>query len=87
MSIQINHGKQQTITNDNYNGLQPIRGSCGASILGPRNVPLEQENPSLLLSPETDAGTVPNLKFSFAAARNRIASSRGRCLVHRHSLL
>src|SRR3954447_26993916 len=57
--------------------LEPIRGTRGASILGPRNVPLENENASLLLSPETDAGTVPNLKFSYAGARNRIAAAGG----------
>ena len=34
---------------------------------------LEQENPDLLASPGTDAGTIPNLKFSFATARNRLA--------------
>lgn len=51
---------------------QPIRGDRGATILGPRNLPVEQENPDLLCSPSTDAGTVPNLKFSFAAARNRL---------------
>jgi oxalate decarboxylase len=52
---------------------QPIRGETGASILGPRNLPLERDNPDLLASPSTDAGTIPNLKFSFAAARNRLA--------------
>ncbi len=57
---------------DLSNGPQPIRGDRGASILGPRNVPMERENPDLLRSPSTDAGTIPNLKFSFAAARNRI---------------
>src|ERR1700761_3703011 len=40
--------------------------------MGPRNVPLEQENPELLASPETDEGTIPNLEFSFAHARNRL---------------
>jgi oxalate decarboxylase len=35
-------------------------------------VPLESENPDLVASPYTDAGTIPNLKFSFAAARNRL---------------
>ena len=55
------------------NGLpEPILGNLGATILGPHNVPLEQENPDLLTSPQTDAGTIPNLKFSFATARNRI---------------
>lgn len=51
---------------------QPVRGNRGAPIMGPRNVPLEQENPDMLASPDTDSGTIPNLKFSFAAARNRL---------------
>jgi oxalate decarboxylase len=51
---------------------QPVRDGLGAPILGPRNVPLERENPDLLASPATDSGTIPNLKFSFAAARNRL---------------
>jgi len=53
---------------------QPIRGDLGASILGPHNVPLERENPDLLASPSTDNGTIPNLKFSFANARNRLVT-------------
>ncbi len=53
---------------------EPIRGDRGAPILGPRNPPLEQQNPDLLCSPYTDAGTIPNLKFSFANARNRLAT-------------
>ncbi|HEY1349195.1 MAG TPA: oxalate decarboxylase family bicupin [Ktedonobacteraceae bacterium] len=53
---------------------QPIRDGLGASILGPRNAPLEQENPDLLASPITDSGTIPNLKFSFAAAHNRLVT-------------
>jgi oxalate decarboxylase len=53
---------------------EPVDGERGAPILGPRNVPVEAENPSLLASPRTDSGTVPNLKFPFAAARNRILS-------------
>ncbi len=65
---------RSTTRNGHGVGLEPIRGSRGAPILGPRNLPLEAENPSLLVSPETDAGTVPNLKFSFATARNRIAA-------------
>ena len=68
MSIQT---KEQTITNGSG---EPIRGTWGAPILGPRNIPVERENPDLLASPETDAGTVPNLKFSYSAARNRLAS-------------
>jgi len=51
---------------------EPIRGNRGASILGPRNPSLERENPDQLASPYTDSGTIPNLKFSFATARNRL---------------
>jgi len=53
-------------------GPVPIQGDRGAPILGPRNAPMEYENPDLLASPYTDAGTIPNLKFSFASARNRL---------------
>jgi oxalate decarboxylase len=53
---------------------QPIRDGLGASILGPHNVPVERENPDLLASPTTDRGTIPNLKFSFATARNRLVT-------------
>jgi len=53
---------------------EPIRNGEGASIMGPRNVPLERENPHLLASPDTDDGTIPNLKFSFSAAHNRLLS-------------
>ena len=49
-----------------------VRGDEGATIMGPRNIPLELENADQMASPYTDSGTVPNLKFSFAAARNRI---------------
>jgi oxalate decarboxylase len=57
------------------NGLpQPMQGDLGATILGPHNVPVERENPDLLASPQTDSGTIPNLKFSFATARNRLVT-------------
>jgi len=62
--LNIGRGKQD--------GHEPIRDGRGASILGPRNIPLERENPDLLASPYTDAGTIPNLKFSYATARNRL---------------
>jgi oxalate decarboxylase len=52
---------------------EPIRANRGGAIMGPRNLPLERENPDLLRSPDTDAGTLPNMKFSFSAARNRLA--------------
>jgi len=51
---------------------QPVRDGLGATIMGPRNLALERQNPNLLASPYTDQGTIPNLKFSFADARNRL---------------
>lgn len=51
---------------------EPVRNGTGASIMGPHNVPVELENPNLLASPDTDAGTIPNLKFSFSTAHNRL---------------
>jgi oxalate decarboxylase len=53
---------------------EPIRGKLGATILGPRNPAVEAENPTSMAAPLTDSGTVPNLKFSFAAAHNRVLS-------------
>ena len=53
---------------------QPIVDGRGGTILGPRNVPIELENPDVLVSPVTDAGTIPNLKFPYAMARNRVLS-------------
>ncbi len=53
---------------------EPIRNGEGASTMGPSNVPLELENPNLLASPDTDDGAIPNLKFSFSAAHNRLLS-------------
>jgi oxalate decarboxylase len=53
---------------------EPIRPGRGATILGPRNVPVELENPDVLVAPETDAGTVPNLKWPFALSHNRVLS-------------
>jgi len=55
-------------------GPQPIRGDEGAPILGPHNRSLEWDNLDLLVPPATAAGTVPNLKYSFDAAHNRLRS-------------
>ena len=51
---------------------EPILGDRGTSILGPRNPALQRQNPDLVASPSTDSGTVPNLKFSYSAAHNRL---------------
>jgi oxalate decarboxylase len=53
---------------------EPERGDEGGSIPGPQNVPIERENPDLLVPPSTDAGVLPNLKFSFSDAHMRLTS-------------
>ena len=71
MSIQTNNKKRQITKNGNGNP-EPIAGNRGASILGPRNVPIERQNPDSLIAPTTDAGTVPNFKWPFALSHNRV---------------
>lgn len=51
---------------------EPVRGALGATILGPRNVPIEAENPTSMAAPLTDSGTIPNLKYPYAQAHNRV---------------
>jgi oxalate decarboxylase len=58
----------------NHNSVlpQPMRDGVGATVMGPRNIARERQNPDLLASPATDHGTIPNLRFSFADAHNRL---------------
>ena len=56
------------LASDNPNGIlflpdsnivpQAVRGSLGANILGPQNIPIELQNADLLAPPTTDAGNV-----------------------------
>lgn len=56
------------LASDNSNGIlwlpdtnivpQAIRGSLGANILGPQNIPIDRQNADLLAPPTTDAGNV-----------------------------
>jgi oxalate decarboxylase len=41
-----------------------IKGNKGGPILGPRDPEQEGQNPDLLTPPDTDHGSIPNLKFS-----------------------
>ena len=52
---------------------EPDFGEVTATISA-RNPGLERENPDGLVAPDTDAGTIPNLKFSYADAHNRVLS-------------
>ncbi|MGM9950232.1 MAG: oxalate decarboxylase family bicupin [Lysinibacillus sp.] len=46
---------------------EPIRpDGAGATDPGPRDILRALENPDMLVPPKTDAGTVPNLRFSFS---------------------
>lgn len=51
------------------NPVPTIRGDEGATVLGPDNVAIGAQNPG---APGTDAGSLPNLKWSFAASHNRL---------------
>ncbi|MCY7768478.1 oxalate decarboxylase family bicupin [Bacillus haynesii] len=45
----------------------PIRNDgAGATDFGPRDVMRDLENPDMFVPPKTDAGAIPNLKFSFS---------------------
>jgi oxalate decarboxylase len=55
-------------------GLEPIRDGWGATVLGPRNVARERQGPDLLAAPATDRGTIPNLRFAYSDAHNRLAA-------------
>ncbi len=45
---------------------QPIRDGVGATDPGPRDILRDLENPDMLVPPATDAGLLPNMKFSFS---------------------
>jgi oxalate decarboxylase len=51
---------------------EPIVGTKGATIAGPRNPAVEAQNPDLLIPPATDNGGIANLKLPFAMAHNRL---------------
>lgn len=59
--------KKRTVNEAGGNVPQPIRSDgAGAIDSGPRNVMRDIQNPNMLVPPITDAGLVPNLKFSFS---------------------
>ncbi|MBQ0902529.1 cupin domain-containing protein [Micromonospora sp. U21] len=51
---------------------QPKRGQAGWQDPGPRDVVRDRQNPDLLTPPTTDAGTLPNLRFTFSDAHTRV---------------
>jgi oxalate decarboxylase len=53
---------------------QPQRPGAGGTDPGPRNLMLDRQNPDVLVPPSTDHGTLPNLRFSFSDAHQRLES-------------
>jgi oxalate decarboxylase len=59
--------ENRTINQVGGNVPQPIRSDgAGGYDFGPRNIMRDLQNPNMLVPPITDAGLVPNLKFSFS---------------------
>ena len=54
---------------NDHNAVPTIQGEEGATVLGPDNVAIGVQNPG---APDTDSGSLPNLKWSFAASHNRL---------------
>ncbi|EGN94400.1 hypothetical protein SERLA73DRAFT_155699 [Serpula lacrymans var. lacrymans S7.3] len=52
--------------------IEPKQDSLGSNIIGPRNYDREKQATSLVRPPQTDHGTLPSLKWSFADSHTRI---------------
>ena len=55
-----------------HGSVEPVRGHDGDTIAGPRNPAREAQDRDLVRPPATAAGSVPNLRWSFADSHNRI---------------
>lgn len=63
----------QRMHESNANIPQPIRNDgAGWVDKGPRDILRDRENPDMLVPPSTDAGLIPNLKFSFSDAHMQL---------------
>src|SRR5260221_13151670 len=51
---------------------QPQRPGRGGTDPGPRDLMRDRQNSDVLVPPPTDHGTLPNLRFSFSDAHNRL---------------
>lgn len=60
------------VSSQSSKGNQPKKGKKGSTILGPRNLERESQNPDFMVPPSTDRGTLPNLWFSFSDTHMRI---------------
>ncbi|KAI0766083.1 oxalate decarboxylase [Irpex lacteus] len=67
-----NSNKQLWSPDQNNVAPVPIRGTLGATILGPQNLATDLQNADLLAPPSTDSGTVGNAKWPFSLSHNRL---------------
>ncbi len=51
---------------------QPIKGERGGKIWGAQNPEISRQNPDILVPPDTDSGTLPNLKYPYALTHTRV---------------
>ncbi|HLR60498.1 MAG TPA: oxalate decarboxylase family bicupin [Pseudogracilibacillus sp.] len=51
---------------------QPIKGKRGGHIFGAENPEISRQNPDFMTPPNTDKGTMPNLKYPYAQTHTRI---------------
>ncbi|GJJ10004.1 hypothetical protein Clacol_004230 [Clathrus columnatus] len=51
---------------------EAIRGTLGATVIGPQNIPLDRQSPDFLAPPTTDVGSVDNAKWPFSLSHNRL---------------
>ncbi len=51
---------------------QPMKDDKGGKIWGAENPEIARQNPDILVPPETDSGTMPNLKFPYALSHMRV---------------
>lgn len=63
----MNEEKKQNQIN-----LQPIKGKRGGHIFGAENPEISLQNPDFMTPPNTDKGTMPNLKYPYAQTHTRI---------------
>ncbi|GKV56482.1 oxalate decarboxylase OxdC [Sporosarcina sp. NCCP-2222] len=64
--------KEYTNETTNQTDPQPIKGERGGPILGAKNPEIDRQNPDILVPPDTDHGTMPNLKFPYAQSHMRV---------------
>ncbi|GJJ09996.1 hypothetical protein Clacol_004222 [Clathrus columnatus] len=51
---------------------EAIRGTLGATVIGPQNIPIDRESPDFLAPPTTDAGSIDNAKWPFGLSHNHL---------------